>query len=254
MALRGWVNEIFSSIQGEGLCIGERHLFVRLAGCNLSCRYCDTQWRRQELGMLLTGEKVVTFSNPIADEELLELLIRHFLPAGHAALSLTGGEPLQQGEYIENFVYLLRRRGFSIKILLETNGTLYTQAEIACKIANIISMDIKLPSATGLDPLWEEHRLFLRGVLKGGEKPQVYVKVVVKEGTPGEEVAEAASLVAAEAPTIPFVIQPVTLKDGKGKPFIGVSPERLFHFQEIASQYLDHVRVIPQIHPFLGVS
>lgn len=38
------VNEIFSSIDGEGLRTGELATFIRLAGCNLRCRYCDTEY------------------------------------------------------------------------------------------------------------------------------------------------------------------------------------------------------------------
>src|SRR6185503_14526743 len=38
----GWLSEIFVSHQGEGARAGEKHLFVRFAGCNIRCRYCDT--------------------------------------------------------------------------------------------------------------------------------------------------------------------------------------------------------------------
>ena len=43
----GYLSEIFVSFQGEGAHVGYRHLFVRLAGCNLRCRYCDTPDSRE---------------------------------------------------------------------------------------------------------------------------------------------------------------------------------------------------------------
>ena len=51
--------EIFSSFQGEGLLIGERQIFVRFAGCNLDCNYCDTKNSKSESsGKLMSVEEV----------------------------------------------------------------------------------------------------------------------------------------------------------------------------------------------------
>ena len=41
--LAATINEVFASVQGEGSWVGQRHLFVRFTGCDLSCRYCDTR-------------------------------------------------------------------------------------------------------------------------------------------------------------------------------------------------------------------
>ena len=43
------INEIFSSIQGEGPVVGYKQLFIRFCGCNLNCNYCDTEFQKGEL-------------------------------------------------------------------------------------------------------------------------------------------------------------------------------------------------------------
>ena len=43
------INEIFSSIQGEGLYIGSKQLFIRFCGCNLKCNYCDTNHKEGKI-------------------------------------------------------------------------------------------------------------------------------------------------------------------------------------------------------------
>src|ERR1700719_782206 len=89
------VSEIFVSFQGEGPSSGERAVFVRLAGCNLSCQWCDTPytWDWSRYNRVLESHKVV------ADE-----VARHVVAlAGEYGklLILTGGEPmLQQGAVI----------------------------------------------------------------------------------------------------------------------------------------------------------
>lgn len=101
------IAEVFPSVQGEGLRQGEPTLFVRLAGCNLRCSFCDTKdaWKG---GTLRTREAVV------AEVRRLRL----DCPAGWACL--TGGEPLLQD--ISGLVRDLRKEG--LKVQVETNGTI----------------------------------------------------------------------------------------------------------------------------------
>jgi len=98
--------EAFASVQGEGLRQGEPTLFVRLAGCNLRCPFCDTKraWR---------GGRLSTVAE-IADE------VRK-LQRGWPArwVCLTGGEPLAQD--IGALVRALQRQGLLVQV--ETNGT-----------------------------------------------------------------------------------------------------------------------------------
>jgi 7-carboxy-7-deazaguanine synthase len=98
--------EIFASVQGEGLRQGEPTIFVRLAGCNLRCGFCDTKkaWRG---GREVSVEKIV--------EEIGRL--RRDYPA--TWICLTGGEPLAQD--VRPLILRLHAEGYRIQV--ETNGT-----------------------------------------------------------------------------------------------------------------------------------
>ncbi|MBR1406969.1 MAG: radical SAM protein [Bacteroidales bacterium] len=96
------VNEIFYSLQGEGWWTGTPAVFVRLAGCNLRCPFCDTDFSHAEAWSL---------------EELVAEALR--LSSGCRHLVLTGGEPSLQVD--DAFVQAFHWAGFSLHI--ETNGT-----------------------------------------------------------------------------------------------------------------------------------
>jgi len=98
--------EIFASVQGEGLRQGEPTIFVRLAGCNLRCGFCDTK-RAWEGGREIAVEAIV--------EEAARL--RRDCPT--AWVAITGGEPLAQD--IQPLALRLHVAGFRVQI--ETNGT-----------------------------------------------------------------------------------------------------------------------------------
>ena len=240
-----FVQEIFSSVQGEGPCVGCRQIFVRFAGCNLKCAYCDTPGDPSPPSCryeLTPGKKDFTLlANPLTPVQTAAAVAR-LNPEIHHSLSLTGGEPLLHAEFLQELIPLLPE--FRCGIYLETNGSLPRELSRVIRLVDLVAMDIKLPGTAGLPPLWEKHREFLAAA----RQKQVFVKIVVDEKTVLEEFDRAVGLVG-EAGGIPLTIQPVTRPDGKP----GIAPERLLFLQERALGSLSDVRVIPQVHKLLGV-
>jgi 7-carboxy-7-deazaguanine synthase len=101
-----WIQSVFYSLQGEGPFIGKPALFVRLAGCNLKCFWCDTDFESSDW-------------QPSLDE--LYARITEEKPAHCKLVVITGGEPFRQN--IAPLVKLLLKDGLSVQI--ETNGTLW---------------------------------------------------------------------------------------------------------------------------------
>lgn len=106
--------EIFYSLQGEGPRIGSPAVFLRLAGCNLRCRWCDTKYS--------WGEGI-----PISEAEAAERI----LAFGSPGLVITGGEPLLQQAALQN---LLERLPRELSIEVETNGTLFPEEPLLHRI------------------------------------------------------------------------------------------------------------------------
>ncbi|HOP63968.1 MAG TPA: radical SAM protein [Spirochaetota bacterium] len=103
MALK--VHEIFYSLQGETTTAGLTSVFIRLAGCNLNCIWCDTPQAK-------TGGIDMTI------DEIMEK-VREFEPFNH--ITLTGGEPLLQEESVE-LLHRLTDNGYDVQV--ETNGSI----------------------------------------------------------------------------------------------------------------------------------
>ncbi|HHW43688.1 radical SAM protein [Desulfofundulus thermobenzoicus] len=235
--------EIFSSIQGEGPLVGCRQIFLRFAGCNLHCHYCDTpreipdccRWEKKP------GSRDFQYlPNPLTPREVARR-VQELNPALHHSISLTGGEPLLHTDFLLALIPLIggSRQG----IYLETNGTLPEMLSRVLTLVDTIAMDIKLPAVTRMAPCWPEHREFIRLA----RKKNIFVKMVVNEHVPPGELDEAISIIRNTA-DIPLVIQPVTLPEGQP----GITPEKLLALQERALQRLKDVRIIPQTHKFLG--
>ncbi len=225
--------ELFSSIQGEGIYVGQWHLFVRFWDCNLNCHYCDTDYRGS----------YQEFTLPQLLTRVEELLKRE---GPHQAVSLTGGEPLLWWKFLRDFLPPLKARGQ--RIYLETNGTLPLALRELLPWTDTIAMDLKPPSATADRPLWRAHEVFLRMGKEAGR--DLFIKIVVTPDTLTEELEQAFDLVARVDPSIPVVLQPVT---PYREVFDAPEEDQLDQWKRMASLRLQDVRVIPQIHRLLGV-
>lgn len=99
------VHSIFETIQGEGLYAGQPSIFVRLAGCNLDCPWCDT---------IYTGDEVRLMAPATVIGAIQKL-------SNHKLVVITGGEPFRQD--FSDLAYDLVLKGYTVQV--ETNGTLY---------------------------------------------------------------------------------------------------------------------------------
>lgn len=101
------VHSIFYTLQGEGPFCGRAAVFVRLAGCNLQCPACDTEYTN--------GREMIAVGDILT--KIYNLLWPH---SARPIVVITGGEPFRQNLY--PLCYALVQEGFTVQI--ETNGTL----------------------------------------------------------------------------------------------------------------------------------
>ncbi|MCL5773269.1 MAG: 7-carboxy-7-deazaguanine synthase QueE [Firmicutes bacterium] len=245
MSLKAPVMEIYSAIQGEGKYVGVRQIFLRFLGCNISCRYCDTPASRNMTPDCLIEEsagerKFRAAKNPVGVEEVLNA-VRNLKPAIHHSLSLTGGEPLLYPEFLQEFLPFLKEDG--IKIFLETNGTLAGSLRKVLPLIDIVSMDFKLPSATGEKDFSSPHKEFME---IAGNK-EFYIKMTLTDDTVDEEIERALKIISNSGKSIQLFLQPATPAGNVLAPGI----DKLRRWQEQSLQYLLDVRVIPQTHKML---
>lgn len=146
------ISEIFRSIQGETSYSGLPCIFVRFAGCNLRCGYCDSA------RALETWEEI-----PVS------IVLERISSLGPGIVTLTGGEPLLQEEALRRIVKDLLSRERAV--LVETNGSLPLSM---VPRGAVRIMDIKCPSSGMSDrTLWDNI-----GLLAGGDE----VKFVLGSG------------------------------------------------------------------------
>ncbi|ERP30792.1 Radical SAM domain protein [Chitinivibrio alkaliphilus ACht1] len=128
------VCELFTSLQGESTHAGRVCSFIRLAGCNLRCHYCDT-----------------TYSYGGGQRKSFQELLAWLATEKTSLVEITGGEPLCQDAVVD-FSALLLQQGY--EVLVETNGT-WDVSVLPGEVQKII--DYKLPGSGATTPFFREN-------------------------------------------------------------------------------------------------
>lgn len=217
--MKGKVAEVFASVQGEGIYLAERQLFVRFFDCNLRCRFCDTP---------------LTAFKEYEPEELFSELKSY--ENGIHSISFTGGEPLLQQDFLKEILKLSHDHGF--KNYLETNGTLPEALEEVIDDIDIVAMDLKLPSSTGLGHFWGRHRKFLQIA----SQKEVFLKTVICQTTQERDLKEALNLIKGINAYAILVLQPNSYED------YNKIEKKLESFRDICIEDGITTCIIPQIH------
>jgi len=212
------IKEIFTSIQGEGLYIGQKHVFVRFSRCNLNCKFCDTDFK----------------SN--LKEYSVDELYNYLKDIDCKVISLTGGEPLIEVDFLEEFLKKYYKK-LNKKIYLETNGTLYKELGKIIDYVDIVAADIKLKSATNQPNRFLDNDKFL----KIASQKEAFIKVVFNSKITEDEIKDTIKI--AKKYNLEVILQPE----------MPIKNNNLVEVFNIFYSKYKKIRLIPQVHKFLNI-
>ena len=247
--MRAYLSEIFSSLQGEGEFVGRRHLFVRFAGCNIRCSYCDTPdslVRVPSCRVDYPSGENETVDNPI-DIARLNRVIERMIEEDPAIdmIAITGGEPMVQHGFLARW---LNADPPARPCLLETNATISRDLAQVLMGIDTVSADIKLESNSGESGLAPLHEEFLRRAATA--KTRLYVKLPIDDRTVAAEIDAAVALVVDCVPNARIYVQPIS--DPTSDAWCGSPATLVAAAGQIRRRHAD-VGVLPQMHKLAGL-
>lgn len=229
--------EIFTSVEGEGILYGTKTLFVRLAGCPFTCFYCDT---KDSLPLDSGKEYTIDEACKLIDFNLKNQTYK---------VNFTGGDPLIQPYAVAQLAKYIQTK--KIPTYLESSCFDSDRFNIVLPFFDIIKIEFKTKDSEFID-LNHFDRLIDNALkclqLSIASKKTTYIKIVVSSKTKLDEfknLVDKIFLVIFKEDIDGFIIQPTY---GIAEP----SLELLLNFYDIVYPYFIDVKVVPQLHKFIG--
>lgn len=261
--MRGYTGEVFRSFQGEGPLVGRCQVFVRFAGCNLRCVYCDTKkyLRRTKVCTVWVDPNGVKKTNNPVSADFVMKSISSLMELGNVhSISFTGGEPLLQAEFLGALAGKCHAKGW--KNYLETNGCseeAFRSVVGVDPIFDYAAIDVKMPDHFIGGFEWKELYKNELGCINYGVKSGM--RTIVKVVVTGRTDEKLFKKICSELPSgIELVIQPVWVAPNNDDAdqlasTPAVSNKKIIALYRTASRFFspENVMVMPQMHRVLGV-
>ena len=229
--------EIFTSVEGEGILYGTKTLFVRLAGCPFTCFYCDT---KESLPLDSGEEYTIDEANELIDSNLQNQTYK---------VNFTGGDPLIQHQAVAQLAKHIQNK--KIPTYLESSCFDINRFNHVLPFIDIVKIEFKTKDSDFVDS--EHYEKLIGHTMKCLQssvksKKTTYVKIVVSSKTQLNEfkklVDDIFSNISKEN-IHGFVIQPTY---GISEPPLDL----LLNLYDIVFPHYIDVKVVPQLHKFIG--
>jgi len=229
--------EIFTSVEGEGILYGTKTMFVRLAGCPFTCFYCDTV---DALPMDSGNEYEIEEACNLIDKNLQEKTYK---------VNFTGGEPLVQAEGVLKMAQYVKSK--NIPTYLESSCYDSEKFSKVVPFIDFVKIEFKTPEAKFVDD--DHYSKLIHNALEClkisiDSKKNTYIKIVVNQKTKLEDfkkLLEKIFNIVSKKELAGFIIQPTY---GIAEPDL----EQLLKFYDLVFPYNNEVRIVPQLHKFIG--
>ena len=229
--------EIFTSVEGEGILYGTKTLFVRLAGCPFTCFYCDT---KESLPLDSGTEYTIENANRLIDSNLKEQTYK---------VNFTGGDPLIQHQAVALLAKHIQEK--KIPTYLESSCFDIDRFNHVLPFIDIVKIEFKTKDSNFVDS--NHYEKFIDHTLKCLEssvksKKTTFIKIVVSSKTKPNEFQELTNQIftlISKNSIDGFIIQP---SYGVSEP----SLDLLLELYDIVFPHYIDVKVVPQLHKFIG--
>jgi organic radical activating enzyme len=235
---RARVSEIFTSIEGEGIFVGKKTLFIRFSGCHLKCRWCDTKYALP-----------LDSGTDYQIDEIKDLIIKELQPFTYK-VNFTGGEPLLQTEAVIGLADFIKKQT-NLKTYIESSCF---DSELFSKILpyiDICKVEFKTDDSKVVEN--EEYDNLLLNEIRCLElavesNKATYIKIVVTNSTNLESFKNLVYNISKKikpSDILGFIIQP---SFGIDQPTVN----KLLDTYDIVQPMFPEVRIIPQLHKEIG--